>query len=216
MDSTDGSGDPDWSDWNTNASNDVDSYQSGYTSTTTLNVTWGTPMNNITAEQASVLVANATSEWLSFFMMTIGWFILLTSVLGFWRVKRWERGVLASQRGSDAPSSSRGRQVTPVASTLESNFGLRGASIHELFRQGFGLSNPRSQANNEEQAATTTVIRAEEGHVEIDEGEAERAQEIDRLYAPALDSSHPRHHVVVRTLQSEVRLHRDLRDAGLI
>ncbi|KAG2056301.1 hypothetical protein BDR06DRAFT_852506, partial [Suillus hirtellus] len=32
----------------------------------------------------------AASEWLSFFLMTAGWFLLLTSVFGFWRVKRWE------------------------------------------------------------------------------------------------------------------------------
>ena len=31
-----------------------------------------------------------------------GWFILLTSLLGFWRVKRWERSILESQ--NPAPS----------------------------------------------------------------------------------------------------------------
>ncbi|KII93323.1 hypothetical protein PLICRDRAFT_58960, partial [Plicaturopsis crispa FD-325 SS-3] len=40
--------------------------------------------------EAAELVADATTEWLSFFLMTAGWFILLTSVLGYWRVKRWE------------------------------------------------------------------------------------------------------------------------------
>ncbi|KAI9512202.1 hypothetical protein F5148DRAFT_1164767 [Russula earlei] len=53
----------------------------------------------------------ATTDWLSFFLMTIGWFILLTSLLSFWRVKRWERNILASQRessvaGRDAAGSS--------------------------------------------------------------------------------------------------------------
>ncbi|KZT62927.1 hypothetical protein CALCODRAFT_409014, partial [Calocera cornea HHB12733] len=33
---------------------------------------------------------SVANEWLSFFLMTIGWFVLLTSVLSFWRVKRWE------------------------------------------------------------------------------------------------------------------------------
>ena len=36
------------------------------------------------------------NDWLSFMLMTIGWFLLITSVLGFWRVKRWERGVQQS------------------------------------------------------------------------------------------------------------------------
>ena len=34
-----------------------------------------------------------------------GWFILLTSLLGFWRVKRWERGILSSQDEAPAPST---------------------------------------------------------------------------------------------------------------
>ncbi|KIM29590.1 hypothetical protein M408DRAFT_33431, partial [Serendipita vermifera MAFF 305830] len=30
------------------------------------------------------------TEWLALFLMTIGWFIFMSSLLGFWRVKRWE------------------------------------------------------------------------------------------------------------------------------
>ncbi|KAG2116056.1 uncharacterized protein F5147DRAFT_569097 [Suillus discolor] len=44
----------------------------------------------------------AASEWLSFFLMTAGWFLLLTSVFGFWRVKRWERGIISSSSNSTA------------------------------------------------------------------------------------------------------------------
>lgn len=29
------------------------------------------------------------NEWLSFILMTVGWFLLITSVGGFWRVKRF-------------------------------------------------------------------------------------------------------------------------------
>ncbi|EIN03694.1 hypothetical protein PUNSTDRAFT_128632 [Punctularia strigosozonata HHB-11173 SS5] len=39
----------------------------------------------------------STREWLSFLLMTVGWFLLLTSLVGFWRVKRWELS-LASTR----------------------------------------------------------------------------------------------------------------------
>ncbi|KAF8556988.1 hypothetical protein OG21DRAFT_1400498, partial [Imleria badia] len=39
---------------------------------------------------SSLLTGPIATEWLSFFLMTIGWFLLLTSSLGFWRVKRWE------------------------------------------------------------------------------------------------------------------------------
>lgn len=40
-------------------------------------------------------VALAT-DWLSFFLMTIGWLLFLTSILGFWRVKRWEHSIQQS------------------------------------------------------------------------------------------------------------------------
>lgn len=42
------------------------------------------------------LTSTAATEWLSFFLMTAGWFLLLTSAFGFWRVKRWERGIISS------------------------------------------------------------------------------------------------------------------------
>lgn len=40
------------------------------------------------------------TEWLSFLLMTAGWFLLLTSTLGFWRVKRWEKSILAPSNPS--------------------------------------------------------------------------------------------------------------------
>jgi hypothetical protein len=52
-------------------------------------------------EGNSGLLANtAANEWLSFFLMTAGWFLLLTSAFGFWRVKRWERGIISSSSNS--------------------------------------------------------------------------------------------------------------------
>lgn len=38
----------------------------------------------------------AATDWLSFFLMTVGWLIFLTSLLGFYRVKRWERSLQQS------------------------------------------------------------------------------------------------------------------------
>ncbi|KAI0322521.1 hypothetical protein OF83DRAFT_1049294 [Amylostereum chailletii] len=58
-------------------------------------------------------VNDVTTDWLSFFLMTIGWFILLTSLLGFWRVKRWERNIFASQQG---PAQTEGDQRAIVSS----------------------------------------------------------------------------------------------------
>ncbi|KAG8218620.1 hypothetical protein J3R82DRAFT_4284 [Butyriboletus roseoflavus] len=59
----------------------------------------------------SFLTGPIATEWLSFFLMTIGWFLLLTSSLGFWRVKRWERSILASH-ASNSTSSSRSQART--------------------------------------------------------------------------------------------------------
>ncbi|KAJ7052508.1 hypothetical protein C8F01DRAFT_997993 [Mycena amicta] len=35
----------------------------------------------------------SSRDWLSFLLMTLGWFLLLSSFIGFWRIKRWERGI---------------------------------------------------------------------------------------------------------------------------
>ena len=45
-----------------------------------------------------------------------GWFILLTSLLSFWRVKRWERGILASQPPSTLPAPGSGDEAMDIVS----------------------------------------------------------------------------------------------------
>ncbi|KZV71360.1 hypothetical protein PENSPDRAFT_630232, partial [Peniophora sp. CONT] len=86
-----------------------------------LNITMvdGRPSGHISGTDADNTVdeiqfANdMTTDWLSFFLMTIGWFILLTSVLGFWRVKRWERNILHAQEqnASGRPTPPEGPSV---------------------------------------------------------------------------------------------------------
>jgi len=145
---------------------------------------------SLTQEQASIIVADATTEYLSFFLMTIGWFILLTSLLGFWRVKRWERNIVNSQQpgASDSPRTAR--------STFERAFGLHGITTTGFFRQGFGLSarqedvEAQAEVNSNEDVDEHTVM------LNISPDDPNRA----RLVADALE----------RRLQS------DLRDAGLL
>lgn len=48
------------------------------------------------------------NEWLSFIMMVLGWFLLLTSLGSYWRVKRFERGLRASQSVSEDPTEELG------------------------------------------------------------------------------------------------------------
>ncbi|KAG1821187.1 uncharacterized protein BJ212DRAFT_1297603 [Suillus subaureus] len=44
----------------------------------------------------TVVLSMSSREWLSFLLMTLGWFLLLSSLVGFWRVKNWESAIRAS------------------------------------------------------------------------------------------------------------------------
>ncbi|KAF8630334.1 hypothetical protein AX15_002984 [Amanita polypyramis BW_CC] len=131
--------------------------------------------DNTTTEQAGSMFADATTEWLSFFLMTIGWFILLTSILGFWRVKRWERGILASQHESPGTAIDAQRD-SAVVSQLHHAFTVRNVMWPGLFRQGFGLGRGAIRANE----STRSPSLAEEGLVHHDD-----ARETDSMLPPS-------------------------------
>ncbi|KAF8663488.1 hypothetical protein AX16_001056 [Volvariella volvacea WC 439] len=146
-------------------------------------------------------IPDATADWLSFFLMTVGWFILLTSVLGFYRVKRWERGVLASQRETrtaqpDEPSAN---QIA-FMHRLETMFRLEGVSRVELFRQGFGLGRRQREDRN--------LSNAEEGNA--------RDSREQEAMIPRSDSNNLDRSRAAAVLSNEQRLHRELRAAGLL
>ncbi|KAI0090310.1 hypothetical protein BDY19DRAFT_887714 [Irpex rosettiformis] len=47
-------------------------------------------------------------DWIAFLLMTLGWFLLLSSLAGFYRVKRWERSIRrASQPAAERDTESR-------------------------------------------------------------------------------------------------------------
>jgi hypothetical protein len=69
LDSTDSSRN-DWNDWNS-----APNAGPGSGLHTISNITWSTPVANVTEGQTSIFVADATSEWLSFFLMTVGEFL---------------------------------------------------------------------------------------------------------------------------------------------
>lgn len=146
--------------------------------------------STVAEEQATLLVADATTEWLSFFLMTVGWFILLTSLLGFWRVKRWERNIVASQQpaSSDATRS--------VRFNLEQAFGLHGLPSGDFFRQGFGLRT--RQEDIEAQTEANTSEEVDENDAMLRSDDPQRAQ------------------LIVDLRSNERRLQNDLRAAGLL
>ncbi|KAF5392322.1 hypothetical protein D9757_001409 [Collybiopsis confluens] len=46
----------------------------------------------------------SSRDWLSFLLMTIGWFLLISSTISFWRVKRWESSIRSSTAANDSTS----------------------------------------------------------------------------------------------------------------
>ncbi|KAF8126985.1 hypothetical protein EV363DRAFT_1173453 [Boletus edulis] len=51
-------------------------------------------------------------EWLSFLLMTLGWFLLLSSLFGFWRIKHWETSIRASQARAPSTADETERDIT--------------------------------------------------------------------------------------------------------
>ena len=90
--------------------------------------------------------------------MTIGWFIFMTSVLGYWRVKRWETSIAASnvqpatedqQHESELLSN---LQASLATSTLPNNPpGRTPTSARPLSQQQTAPGNPRSRTREEEE-----------------------------------------------------------------
>ncbi|KAJ3514592.1 hypothetical protein NLJ89_g2293 [Agrocybe chaxingu] len=71
--------------------------------------------------QGEVMMSTTSRDWLSFLFMTLGWFLLLSSVIGYWRVKRWERSVRPPPPPPTAEELQRDRDVRR---RLEEAFGI--------------------------------------------------------------------------------------------
>jgi hypothetical protein len=91
---------------------------------------------------------DATTDWLSFFLMTVGWFILLTSLLNFWRVKRWERNILASQRETTVSGRDAAGQSHVLSMNLHRYVSVPMRDMGSLLRTGLGFSR-RSRGDAE-------------------------------------------------------------------
>lgn len=127
--------------------------------------------------------------------MFVGWFVLLTSVLGFYRVKRWERSILASQQRSP-PGTAAPTTAAPSApsSSAEDAFAIRGMSRIELLRSGFGFGPSRRDEYEElsraEREAGVRALADDDGPEVLDPNNP-RHQEIarNRRFVEALRSA---------------------------
>lgn len=127
-------------------------------------------MGNSTEPLGSPELANATAanEWLSFFLMTIGWFVLITAVLGFWRVKRWERGIRQSAHEAANPGP------PPTAEEL-----ARERAVLNSIEQAFGLVGLVSTEMNDRMRRGADSVRDGLG-IPADWGESQQAGQQDR------------------------------------
>lgn len=143
---------------------------------------------------AGFLANTAASEWLSFFLMTAGWFLLLTSAFGFWRAKRWERGILSSTTPNASPPAPAGDEDTNRQSLFER----------------FGMFRVPSR--------TETSGADEQERVPAHAGEGVFARELEiELERQSLVPSDPdRSQRIREALERERRLCEHLRAAGLL
>ena len=136
-----------------------------------------------------------------------GWFILLTSLLSFWRVKRWERGILQS-----TPSSS-----LPPPSTAGAGARAPGGLLGRLniLRTGLGFQQQRGgDAMGDYPGALSHFgveppTGGEEEHVPEERERNEYIIPIDPNNPEATDR-------LARAYAEEARLQRALRAAGLL
>jgi hypothetical protein len=63
-------------------------------------------------------------DWLALFFMTFGWVLLFTSIVGFWRVKRWEMSIRAASRPEGPVTSTDLAREIEVRRNIESIFGV--------------------------------------------------------------------------------------------
>jgi len=90
-------------------------------------------------------MSSASKDWLSFLFMTLGWFLLLSSIIGFWRVKRWEQTVTSPVTVAQLEEDQQFRQ------NLQRIFGIPFTQTHED-------SNQSSVHQDEENPATPSAL----------------------------------------------------------
>ncbi|VDB86694.1 unnamed protein product [Peniophora sp. CBMAI 1063] len=128
----------------------------------------GMPMDNMpNADDVLPPMYSAGHEWISFLLMTVGWFLLLTSIIGYVRVKRFELSIRAAQRNG-------GTQYTPeeaqrdnnLRRNLEEVFGISIAAEERAQQQE--QPQPEHQPSTPEDPERSARLAAEEARLERD------------------------------------------------
>ncbi|EIW84059.1 hypothetical protein CONPUDRAFT_163294 [Coniophora puteana RWD-64-598 SS2] len=86
-----------------------------------------TPTADIPSPGSEPLGGLTSREWASFLLMTLGWFLLLSSLIGFWRIKHWERA-LRQAHARGPPTSEEVAHDAQIRRNLAEVFGLNSGS----------------------------------------------------------------------------------------
>ncbi|WWC69098.1 uncharacterized protein I206_103034 [Kwoniella pini CBS 10737] len=90
------------------------------------------------------------NEYFSFMMMSIGWFIILTSLGGWWRVKRFERGLQAARRESENAQAQAQANQNRDGNTEVGTEGIEDGNLETITTNptiGIGTSRNEPQPN---------------------------------------------------------------------
>lgn len=145
--------------------------------------------------------------WHPLIRLPSGWFLLLVSIIGFIRVKRYERSILAS-RNPPSPNNSSASQAQPTPEEVSHQLLLR-RNLEEVF--GIPLSTRHRSSRSETEGRGTgedeeRITRRMAAVIAAERQAGVQAQrEMDAGEAMAL-----------RRMHEEARLERDLVAAGLL
>jgi hypothetical protein len=105
--------------------------------------------------------------------MTVGWFLFMTSLLQFWRVKRWERGIRASTQAAEVAP-----QDHQLLSNLQIALGL-GAAHDQSSNNSHDTEIDQLEAARQSRAAHPEV--SQEQVDEVTRYESQLRRDLSRL-----------------------------------
>ena len=111
--------------------------------------------------------------------MTAGWFLFMTSLLGYWRVKRWESSIRASQpRPAPQPPQPSAEEQRILFAQLHENL-ERNLSWHFIVSQGLGLRRGTGMFTSHGRPSEDELVLDVDDLIERGENERRRAQEAE-------------------------------------
>jgi hypothetical protein len=151
----------------------------------------------------------------SFPIFISGWFILLTSLLGFWRVNRWERNILASQRETTVSGRDAAGQSHALSMHLNRFVGMPVRDVSSLLRTGLGFSR-RSRGDAEgadhdmDMEGSRSVPMTPLRPVPVEE--SSRREMIIAMYSHDTE----RQRQIIQAFRDDDQLMSDMRAAGML